>query len=233
MEYSSFHHHMISLQKQLQKNKGFTIIEFIVVLVIFSIMSGITLFNYNGYRAKIEQTNVAQDIGLTIRQAQVYGLSSSDRQIGDTVSDPNVIFGEQVLDITQDRSIRGVALLPSQKQIILFEDINRNRVYNPGVDRIVDQRTIVSPRIHFDVCLVQGVLQTGWNDCDETILAAESANDEYVTITFQRPYPDTTIRYRGAVNYSYVLVRVQASNADVQRYIEISPIGKISLKKGL
>lgn len=217
--------------KKVFHNKGFSMVEFVVVLVIFSIMSGVSLFNYNGYRSKIEQTNVAQDIALTIRQAQVYGLSGSDRQIGDAYANPGEIFGAEVMDITQDRSIRGVAFLPSKQRIIIFEDINRNRQYDPNDDRIVDERTIISSRIHFDVCLVQGVLQDGWDDCSEIIYAAEEQGGEYINATFERPYPDATFRYDDSENYSHILIGVQGPNTSIQRYVEITPIGRISVRE--
>lgn len=219
---------MIDLSQKIMHHKGFSMVEFVVVLVIFSIMSGITLFNYNEYRSRIEQTNVTQDIALTIRQAQVYGLSGSDRQVGDAYTDPGDIFGAQVLDITQDRSIRGLALLPSQQRIIIFEDINRNRQYDPNDDRMIDERTIISSRIHFDVCLVQGVLQNGWDDCSEIVPAGEG--EDYISITFERPYPDTTIRYNGSESYSHVLIGVQGPYTNIQRYVEVTPIGRISVK---
>lgn len=55
------------------KHKGFTLIEFIVIISIFAVMASVALFNFNGFKSNVGLNNLAHDIGLTIRQAQVFG----------------------------------------------------------------------------------------------------------------------------------------------------------------
>lgn len=55
--------------------RGFTLIELIVVISIFSIISSIVLFRASDFNRKIAIQNLAQDIALTIKQAQVYASS--------------------------------------------------------------------------------------------------------------------------------------------------------------
>lgn len=213
---------------------GFSMIEFIVVVVIFSIMAGVTMFDYSRYRDTIEQTNVAQDIALSIRQAQVYGLSGSDRYIGDEGFDAGYTFGQEVLDITQDRSVRGVALFPGTRRIVLFEDIDRDNLFNPNNDRIIDERTIVNERVSFEICLATGVIPNSWSNCTTTLGAGVDNLGDHIVMTFRRPYPDATIRYNAnTTHYSYAIVRVDGLRADRERYIQISPIGQISIHKSL
>ncbi len=49
---------------------GMTYVELIVVLGIFAVMSGVVLFNYKGFQAKIDIKNLASDIALKIVEAQ-------------------------------------------------------------------------------------------------------------------------------------------------------------------
>lgn len=62
------------LKKEYQK--GFTLIEFIVIISIFAIMAAVALFNFNGFRSNVALNNLTHDIALTIRQAQVFGWST-------------------------------------------------------------------------------------------------------------------------------------------------------------
>lgn len=66
----------MKLRAQIHENKGFTLIEFIVIMIIFSIMASVSLFNFTGFRNETMVSNLAHDIALTIRQVQVEGSSA-------------------------------------------------------------------------------------------------------------------------------------------------------------
>ncbi|MBI4093677.1 prepilin-type N-terminal cleavage/methylation domain-containing protein [Candidatus Kaiserbacteria bacterium] len=55
--------------------RGFTLIELLVVTAILSIISGIILINNNKFGGAILLSNLAYDVGLSIREAQVYGIA--------------------------------------------------------------------------------------------------------------------------------------------------------------
>jgi prepilin-type N-terminal cleavage/methylation domain-containing protein len=65
------------LSQDTKSHKGFTLIEFIVIISIFAIMASVALFNFSGFRSTVGQNNLAHDIALTIRQAQVFGWSTT------------------------------------------------------------------------------------------------------------------------------------------------------------
>lgn len=202
---------------------GFSVIELVVVLTIFSIMSSVTIFNYNDYRKNIEKTNVSQDVALSIRQAQVYGISSSDRVIGDIDLDnptnADQLFGEDIVNITRDQSIRGVAVFPELKRIILFEDLNRNFTYDDG-DRIIDERTIVNASV--------GI--SGTYLCSSGDPVCDNLQTERVDIVFERPYPEAYISYNGnrLDTYQFATIVISSGTGNDQ-YIKISSIGNISI----
>ncbi len=52
------------------KNKGFTLVELMVTVGIFTIISGLLLARYSNFNQGIILTNLAYDIALTIRSAQ-------------------------------------------------------------------------------------------------------------------------------------------------------------------
>jgi len=65
--------------------KGFTLIEFVVILSIFAIMAAVALANFKGFNNDVALNNLAQDIALTIRQAQVFGWSTTSQDTGNVL----------------------------------------------------------------------------------------------------------------------------------------------------
>lgn len=207
------------LTKKKVSQSGFSVVEMVVVLTIFAIMSGVSMFNYNDYRKKIEKTNVSQDIALSIRQAQVYGISSSDRTVGDEALDSSTHADElfSVIDITRDKSIRGVVIFPEEGKIILYEDLDRNFEYNEDDDRVIDERSIVNNSIEI----------VGTHLCSSGEPECENLQTGQVDISFKRPYPEAYIRYEGS-NYAFATI-VVSSDSDNDHYIKISSIGNIAV----
>lgn len=73
---------------------GFTLVELLVTLAIFSIITSVVLFQDNSLQGKTLVTNLAYEIALTIRQAQTYGINVKGSFAGDEgVADFNVGYG--------------------------------------------------------------------------------------------------------------------------------------------
>ncbi len=72
--------------KKLQKNRGMTYVELIVVLGIFGLMSSVILFNYGKFQEKVDISNLANDIALKITEAQKSAMSG---KLNTLVADPD------------------------------------------------------------------------------------------------------------------------------------------------
>ena len=57
-------------------NKGFTLVEIILVVFITVIISSMVIFRYRDFSDSIELENMATDVTLAVREAQVFGISS-------------------------------------------------------------------------------------------------------------------------------------------------------------
>ena len=71
--------HFLSTTRTTQS--GFTLVEFIVIMSIFTVMVGVVLFNFNNFRSAVTLENLAHDIALSIRQVQTAAgasISSGD-----------------------------------------------------------------------------------------------------------------------------------------------------------
>lgn len=68
--------------KSLKKKKGFSLVELLVVVSIFLIITAVTLFKQSKFSSDILITNTAYEVALTIREAQVYGVGSKQSGLG-------------------------------------------------------------------------------------------------------------------------------------------------------
>lgn len=57
------------------RGAGFTLIEMLVVIGIMALISGLVLMNNNRFGGVVLLQNLAYDIALSVRQAQVYGIA--------------------------------------------------------------------------------------------------------------------------------------------------------------
>ena len=57
-------------------SKGFTLIELMVVISIFLVISTIVIFNYQGFSSSASLQNLTDDIALSIRKAQSFAIGS-------------------------------------------------------------------------------------------------------------------------------------------------------------
>ncbi len=60
---------------RIQKNKGMTYVELIVVLSIFSVLGSVVMFNYGTFQDRVDMKNLANDIALKIVEAQKSSIS--------------------------------------------------------------------------------------------------------------------------------------------------------------
>lgn len=120
------------------KNKGFTLVELLVVISIFAIMTTVGIFSFRSYEDATELNNLALDIALFIRRAQAVGIAGADVNFdpeAPTETDPTGIFFEN----------NGTSL---SNTMILYRDVSPEggsgyNYYNAG-DIVLDQATVPS-----------------------------------------------------------------------------------------
>ena len=75
-------------QKQkINKKAGFTLVELLVTISIFVILTGVVLFNSNSFDSTVLLNNFGYDIALTIKQAQSFGVNVREDNTGNFSSD--------------------------------------------------------------------------------------------------------------------------------------------------
>lgn len=154
---------------RLLYKKGFTLVEMLVAVAIFTMMSAIILYNYPEFNNASALDNLAHQIALSIREAQVYGISVRQTQSG------YAGYG-----IFVDRS--------APNSFILFTDKDNSKTYDEAAGEMVSQFTINAGNFIQDLCYN---LQSSTYSVNSSKIA--TCGSQTLTIVFTRPDPDAFI----------------------------------------
>ncbi len=180
--------------------RGFTLIELIVVMAIFAVISIGVIANYSRYDSSMLLGSLAYDIALSVREAQVYGLSvkgySSNFQVGYGIRFAN------------------------SSTYTFFADTNANKVYDSGVDSIIDTYSVGGGHSITRYCTVDSLNQTKCSD--------DASPIHHLDVVFFRPDPDANISSDKGSLYSSAKI-VVASPSGETRTVTIQSTGQISV----
>lgn len=100
------------------KNKGFTLMELLVVLAIFTIIMSVALFNQSSLSSSVLVTNLAYETALAVREAQTYGISVR----ASSATAPDAF----------DKGYGAYFEINSPDRIVVFGDANNDKVFEQG-----------------------------------------------------------------------------------------------------
>lgn len=206
-------------KKVIQRfQKGFTLIEMLVVLAIFTILTAVIMFNYGQFNSQTIMTNMAYEVALTTRQAQVYSLGVR----GDD-DDFNKRYGI-FINLTND------------KNFIFFRDENETgSCEEDGVfcsvcpigGECLNKYTLTRDIFIEKIC----VSSTGNEPIDSSgVCNGEPVSD--IAITFERPNPDGVFKSQtsGAPSNIKSVAIVLKTKFGNQRAVVVQNSGQISVE---
>ena len=191
-----------------------------VVVGIMILMTAVVLVQSSKFNGSILMRSLAANIGLSIREAQLYGVSV--KQASATTSGFSHAYGVH---------------LASNTSYSVFADTNDDNMYSDG-DSIVDTFTLPNG-FTMDVCVENSVSSTCIGPCPSSpVLSACSTANTPITsldIMFKRPNPNASFMVTGGVeNASYngaVLVLLPPPNSTApSRTITVYPTGLIAIQ---
>lgn len=192
---------------KLEAKRGFSLIELIVSTGILIVITGVVLVNHGAFGGNILVGALAYDVGLSVRQAQVFGLSVREFGTGTGVFD--VGYGVH-FDINDSTSYR------------IFADVDKNKTFDvsDGTEEIfyIGQG--------FSIARVCGTTTASVELCSNT--------DDVSTldITFVRPDPDAFIRIDGDMATVYQSARIVVrSPKGNEREVTVESTGQISISQ--
>ena len=216
--------------KKIDYIKGMTLVELLVCLSIFVIVTGLTMFDYGSFRCSISIQNLASDISLTIRKAQSYAIGA--RGVENVFSNG---FGVHFTLSGSDNILSG-----SSKSFVLFSDLDNSRSY-----KISDNNSTCGDN---NEC--NELLNIDGNDVISGISYNTSisqdiplSDGESIDISFKRPNPDANFYViysdgtpKNTLSISSVAITISNgldSKNDIKyrsKIITISNTGQISIK---
>lgn len=193
--------------------RGFTLIELLVSISIFTLLTGLILVNHGRFTSAILLENLAYDVGLSIREAQVFGLSVKEFEVGS--GEFQTGYG---VHFSKD----------TPRSYIIFADRNSDERYNDTpvcgepLSECIEIFTIQRGNFIADFC---GTLPDGTEKCDSSGL-------KYMDIMFVRPDPDAIIKSDlPGDTYFDATITIQSPKG-AQRDIVTRVTGQISIPQG-
>ncbi len=191
--------------------KGFTIIEMLAVLAIFSILTAIVVFNYAKFRSDTILTNMAYEVALSIREAQIYGVSARSSVSGETA------------DFTNAYGIY-IPTIPTNAYYLFSDTDSANG--GTGDKTFSGSDCTIS---NGDTCITPYTLQQNIK-ITAVYVNDGCENSTKFSILFKRPNPEPIFSKNGAIpaNFSKIQITLTADN-DTKRYVLVANNGQISV----
>lgn len=193
-------------RKLISNTKAFTLIELMVTVGIFVLMTALILARYNSYYSGTVFTNMAYDVALTVRQAQVYGISVKRGADGAFTSSYGVYFKKESPD----------------DKFHLYTYLGGG-----SPTKSVLEKTYTLKRGAKINSLCAG---SGKDDCS----VLQTIGDE-LNIVFKRPNPEPIICAKYGINpqncdHKYAKIELVASDGVTKKSIIVKATGQISIE---
>lgn len=202
---------------KLKAPSGFTLIELVVSMAIFVTITSLILVSQRHFGGNILITNLAYDVALSVRQAQVYGISVRKAQ-------------GAAADLQFNRSY-GIHF-GSTGYYTLFVDVNGDNQYDTGAETIAGCRAgYANPECVSFFKIEQGNSISKF--CADTdCFGAGPNNITTLDILFHRPDPEPIVRaLKSGVLTKYTNASVTVSSPQsVTKSVTVSASGQISIK---
>lgn len=197
-----------------------------MVLAIFTVITAVVIFNYGEFNSKTILSNVAYEVALSVRQAQVYSLSVRG-EAGAT--DFNNHYGVYANTTT------------SNKDIVFFIDRVESVTGEPNgicgtnegncLSCLTDGECLEKITLTRDITIDKLCVSAASNPVNTETGSCESgAPVEDLTITFERPNPDAVISVGGIVQSNVSAAIVLTTSFGNKRAIIVRQSGQISVQ---
>lgn len=229
---------MFKFNGKTKYNKGATLLEMMVVVGIFVVISGVTVFNYGQFNSSMSTQNLVDDIALSVRKAQSYAIGV--RGVN------NLFIGGYGVRFSLNPLVSGEEYKSSNKSFVVFAEMGSSEpnqrydygAYNGcGVPVVNNECLEILKILSSDE--ISSIKVFGAGDS----LKATLSTGDVLDILFYRPNPEPIFCYRSNPVSEYCLldpteavyVKIEVKNlaggVETFRTIRISNSGQISVSE--
>jgi len=196
--------------------RGFTLIELLVSMGIMIVITSVALVQHNQFNETLALTNLAYEVGLSVRQAQVFGISVREFEGSARVgAAENFLYGVHFEYDPQNRT-----------EYVLYADLNDDEQFTNDTE-IVETTSITRGNFIDQFCGIRAGAAT----CSQGVSALGSLQS--LSIQFRRPNPDAVIvgdTGSGPSLYESALVVLRSQESNATRCVRIRPTGQVSIE---
>lgn len=202
-----------------------TIMEMIVVIAILMIISTMIIFNYGKFESSISLQNLADDIALSVREAQSYAIGARGLPGEGFFNGYGIHFS--LSDPISTNNIAG-----SKKSFVFFANVEDDGSYNYSSS----DNTCGSPEKDNECYKVISISSADYISnikTKESKVADEEdiKENDSVDIIFTRPYPEPKLCLDKNCNESFEYFKIEIKNprTEESKYIQITNTGQINV----
>jgi prepilin-type N-terminal cleavage/methylation domain-containing protein len=210
-------------------NKGMTLLELMVVLGIFGVLSLVAVFNYGDFQSRVDITNLANDIALQVVQAQKSALNGlwPTQSHGAAWKPSYGVYFSKTTDPATDNAAGA-----NNKNFIYFVNLNNSTNLFDGnscppppplpssTNECLNKYTITKNN---SISNISAVYTTG--------NSPTTLND--LTITFTRPNSvgilKSTTAFTPGFTVSYVEITIINAKGNTPSTIDLYPSGRVQI----
>jgi prepilin-type N-terminal cleavage/methylation domain-containing protein len=211
-------------RSSFSRPRGFTLIELLVVLAIVLIVSTVILFSAGRFNSAILLRSLAYEIGLSLREAQLYGVAVKETAPGS--GNFSAAYGIYI-----PSSILGV----ERGTYPLFADLNANGLYDDGASSVVENFTLQNYFTLENVCALRSGTLRCFAACPSPLplgaVGCTPSSISWLSVTFKRPDPNAIIKTDLESGYSSAYITVLSQNGST-RSVSVSATGQIGIVGG-
>jgi len=201
--------------KENNLKKGFTLVELLVTIVIFVIITGVVLVNSNKFDNTILLNNFGYDVALTIKLAQSYGVNVRESSSA-TFNYPYGVYFN--LDTTTNSG-------GSLTNFVLFNDFDQSSSTKSVTSCDISSECIQKYSMQKGTYIKSLCAGTDEIDCNN------HSNTQQLSILFQRPKLEALIYADGTADLkSYAKIILSSADGAVSTVI-VTSAGQIYVKK--
>lgn len=227
--------------RSFTRSRGFTLIELLVVSLIIVLITGTLIFRQQGFNSTTLLRSLSYSVALSLRQAQVYGVSVRENAIGTGLfaSGYGVYFSNSGLANNNHYLLFSDKGNGALDQSGGNPDINGNGTCDITEDCLAQRFTIGNGRstgADYTIKLFCAHLIAGGEHCS----SGTSPIITSLTVYFRRPNPDacfatsqnpTACASSATAIYDYAYIQLKSAGSTDWRTIKVSSTGQIAVCK--